>query len=305
MPVWRFLSTGPASGAFNMAVDEALLQGLSAGNAPPVLRVFGWDPPAISLGHSQAVDREVDVARCLRAGIDLVRRPTGGRAVLHWDELTYSVVCADDDPQLGGSVSDTYRRIGQCLVTGLRLFGVDTALERRGARQAPSRSGPGPRAGGVPGAPAKSVEETPARSPEAALPCFSSAARWEVKCRGRKLIGSAQCRVRGAILQHGSLLIGEQHQSLLDLLPSGPQRRRGALARQLAQGSIHLRACTRREIDVDELADCLAEGFRHCLGVEMQPDELTPDERRRAGDLMVGKYGGSARRAPAAAAAGG
>ncbi len=301
MPAWRFLSTGPARGAFNMAVDEVLLEGLSTGSARPAFRVFGWDPPAVSLGHSQAVEREVDVAKCREAGIDLVRRPTGGRAVLHWDELTYSVVCAADDPHLGGSISDTYRRIGQCLVAGLRIFGVDTALERRGEPAARTRPEP---AGGN-GAPAGGSEEAPDRRVHEALPCFSSAARWEVKWRGRKLIGSAQCRVRGAVLQHGSLLLGAQHQQLPGLLPGQHQRQRATRTRQLAQGSVHLRACTKKKIDVGELGGCLAEGFRQGLGVELRPDELTAAELLRARELMAAKYQDPARRAVAASAAGG
>jgi len=270
MQTWRLLHTERASGAFNMAVDDSLAQGIAAGSRQPVLRFFGWSPPAVSFGYAQEPHREVDVEKCRRAGIDLVRRPTGGRAVLHWEELTYSVICPQDDSGLGGSIEDVCRTVGQCLEEGLRLFGVEATLERVSRR--PVRP----------------------RGPEVTLPCFSSIARWEVKCRGRKLIGSAQRRAGGAILQHGSLLIGPAHRKLLDLLAPMPERLREAWRRQLVQGSIHLEACTHREVDLDELAACLAAGFSRRLSVAMEPGSLSPFEARRAAELIDAQYGNPA-----------
>jgi lipoate-protein ligase A len=264
--VWRFLDTGPAKGAYNMAVDEALLEGVATGT--PVLRVYAWQPPAVSFGYGQQPWREVDLDKCRETGIEVVRRLTGGRAVLHWDELTYSVLCREDDPQCGGPISHTYRRIGEALVEGLRLFGVAVALER--ARPRALR----PRGAGV------------------SEPCFSSLARWEIKCRGRKLIGSAQRRVRGAILQHGSLLTGPRHRALLDLLPPGAAGGEGA--RRLEEGSTDLGECTAGPVDLARLAACLAEGFGRCLEVEMQPGQLSPGEQARAAELMQTQYGNPA-----------
>lgn len=263
MRAWRFLDTGPASGAYNMAVDEALLEGAATG--APVLRVYGWQPPAVSFGYGQQPWREVDLDKCRRAGIEVVRRLTGGRAVLHWDELTYSVLCREDDPRCGGPISHTYRRIGEALVEGLRLYGVEAGLER--AQSRPRR----PRVAGV------------------SEPCFSSLARWEVKCGGRKLIGSAQRRVRGAILQHGSLLTGPRHRYLLELLPSGAADGEGA--RHLEEGSTFLGEWVSGPVAVGRLAACLAEGFGRCLEVEMAPGQLSPAEEERAGELMQTQYG--------------
>ncbi len=266
MSVWRFLDTGPASGAFNMAVDEALLEGVAGGE--PILRVYGWEPPALSFGYGQQPWREVDLDKCRAAGIEVVRRLTGGRAVLHWDELTYSVVCREGDPQCGGPISHTYRRIGEALVEGLRLFGVEAALERARPRALRPRE--------------RGVSE----------PCFSSLARWEVKCGGRKLIGSAQRRVRGAILQHGSLLTGPRHRRLLDLLPQGAAGGEGA--RRLEEGSTFLGEAAAGPIDLRRLPACLAEGFGRCLGVEMRPGQLSSAEGERAAVLMQTQYGNPA-----------
>lgn len=247
-----------------MAVDETLLEDIEAGE--PVLRTYSWEPPALSFGYGQQPWREVDLDQCRAAGIEVVRRLTGGRAVLHWEELTYSVICREDNPQCGGTISHTYCRIGEALVEGLRLFGVEAALERAQPRALRPRE--------------RGVSE----------PCFASLARWEVKCGGRKLIGSAQRRVRGAILQHGSLLIGPQHRRLLELLPAGRVVRRAEVDRRLEEGSTCLQECMGGPVDVDRLVRCLGEGFAHCLGVELQPGSLSPAEAERAAELMELQY---------------
>ncbi len=249
-----------------MALDEALSEGLRNAQGIPVMRIFGWNPPAVSLGYNQLLHREVDVEKCRRAGIDVVRRPTGGRAVLHGEELTYSVVCPEDNAKLGGPINHTCRIIGECLVQGLQLFGVDAALVKvRSGRADP-------------------------RQRFATAPCFSSISRWEVTCKGRKLIGSAQRRVQGVILQHGSLLLGAQHKKLLELLPPLSRPWLTRWTRQLEEGSIHLGACTTRKIDVAALAACMADGFRRRLQVEMQPATLNFPERQRAEELLAEKY---------------
>lgn len=274
MERWRLLDTGRSAGPYNMAVDEGLTQSVVEKDGRPILRLFGWNPPTVSFGYGQDPAREVDLEKCRRAGVELVRRPTGGRAVLHWEELTYSLICRQDHPRLGGGIEETYRVIGECLVESLRRFGAPVVLEP--ASQRPTR----PRGAG------------------ATAPCFSSISRWEVKCRGRKLIGSAQRRVDGAILQHGSLMLGEAHCRILDLLPSMPDRLRSAWQRQLEEHSICLGECVEREIEVAELVSCLADGFSRCLGVGMCSDVLTPREELRARELVAKKYGDPFRRTP-------
>lgn len=251
-----------------MAVDQALLEAVGAGRSDPVLRVYGWAPPAVSLGYGQDPRRELDLERCQDLGIEVVRRPTGGRAVLHWDELTYSVVLPEEEPRLGRSVGDIYRTIGQCLVAGLRRYGVDASLERAALRPGGNRS-------------------AAARSP-----CFASTARWEVVLQGRKLVGSAQRRAEGAVLQHGSLLLGPEHERLLELLPLATSAERDAARQQLRTSSTCLRACTRRDADFEELAGCLAAGFAGCLGLELRPGGLTAAEDSRAEELLAQGYAG-------------
>jgi len=177
-PSWLLLDDGGADGAWNMAVDEALLDGWAAGpaDAPPLLRLYGWSPAALSLGRAQPARASHDAAVLRERGVGLVRRPTGGLAVLHDREVTYAVVARSDRGRLAGGVVETYRRIAGAIVAGLRELGVDaTAVE---PRQTERTGGPS---------------------------CFAATSAWELAAHGRKLVGSAQLRRRGAMLQHGSI----------------------------------------------------------------------------------------------------
>ena len=188
--VWRFLETAPADGAFNMAVDDALLRSVRAGG-PPTLRLYAWSPPCLSLGRNQPARGEYDAVRLASAGIDLVRRPTGGRAVLHDDELTYAVAAP---VQLFGSPRRAYRRVNEVLAEALRRLGAATTIQG-GERSAPALS---------------------------TTPCFAEPAVGEIVAGGRKVVGSAQVVEGGALLQHGSIPVGRStalSNAPADLLP--------------------------------------------------------------------------------------
>lgn len=263
--MWRFLNTGFHNAFFNMACDEMLLRQVGHGASSPTFRVYGWSPPAVSFGYAQQIDREVDVERCRMAGIDLVRRVTGGRAVLHWEELTYSVVCREDDPLLGGSILETYLAISRCLVEGLRLFGVrDAALER-----------------------SEGQAIRPRRSDTAAPPCFSTSVRHEVVVGGRKLIGSAQRRVDGMILQHGSLLIGPAHKRIAEFLRRDDVE---TVRSDLDDGTVCLEDILGTGIDFDTLGEALRRGVEQTLGISVEHSSLTDEESEEIERLTRGKY---------------
>ncbi len=251
----RFLDTGELPGALNMAVDDVLLDEARAGGGP-ILRTYGWSPPAVSLGFGQRALEAVDVGRCRDLGIDVVRRPTGGRAVLHWNEITYSFHCSEGEGPAAHPLPEACRILGECLAEGLRRGGVEAELA------------PGGRAGGRHGA------------------CFASASRWELTCGGRKLVGSAQRRTRGALLQHGSLLAGPEHLRLAELIP--PPARADP---SLEASSTHLAECAEKPLDREFLVDCLAAGFGEVLGLPVREEPLTPMERQRAEILARETYG--------------
>src|SRR5256714_4150073 len=175
---WRLLLDSPAAGAWNMAVDEVLLEGVVAGTAPPTLRFYGWTPPCLSLGYFQPFDA-VNLDGCRALGVDVVRRPTGGRAILHDRELTYSVVLPASTLGHDGGVLPSYRRLSLALQDGLRRLGVPATL-------APESAG---------------------RSAAHGAVCFDRPSAPEILLHGRKLVGSAQMRRGGGPLQPGSILI--------------------------------------------------------------------------------------------------
>ena len=262
MVSWRVIDTGAGDGAYNMAVDQVLARGVSAG---PVLRFYDWDPPAVSCGYGQQCEREVDLAACRALGVDVVRRPTGGRAVLHWQELTYSVVCNPRDLNVGGEegIEGAHRAIAEALAAGLRIFGAPVEVER--TRRPVERS----------------------RGIAATSPCFSSTARWELKCRGRKLVGSAQRRFRDGLLQHGSILLGPAHERLPELMQID-QTRREQWTAALRESSIDLGQCIGSQVGREDLLACLVSGFGQRLAVEMRRDELSAAEARSAMEFAGG-----------------
>lgn len=182
---WRFIDSGANTAEFNMALDEDLLYSVAERGAPAALRFYTWAPPAVSLGRFQRVEAAVDLDACRRLGISVVRRITGGRAVLHNHELTYSIVSRTEDPIFPNDILGTYRVIARGLLAGLKGLGIPAEMVSRSCRHA-------------------ALVKRHAREPS----CFSSPSWYEILVNGKKIIGSAQRRIPGAFLQHGSILIG-------------------------------------------------------------------------------------------------
>jgi lipoate-protein ligase A len=250
--MWTFLNSGYSSGATNMAVDEMLARNLCGSSLDGILRVYGWMPPCVSLGYHQRIET-VDIEKLTNEGIDVVRRPTGGRAILHWEELTYSVVLRAN----GRSLSDVYHQIGLALVRGLRLMNSEISLAK-------------PDSGAM-----LSVR------PAAAIPCYTSTARFEIQYRGKKLVGSAQRRysfVRDGssdnssgfdevVLQHGSILIGPAHRRLAEFLTLDGEEHVIAVAKDLAEKSTELSTVLGRPVEFEEVARCVRSGFEEEWGI--------------------------------------
>lgn len=241
-----------------MAVDEAIMLAHARGEVPPTLRFYGWRPPALSLGYAQKADREVDLEACRRSGVDVVRRPTGGRAVLHDREVTYSVVISTE--LFPGSVVETYRRLSAGLVEGLRLLGL-------GAE----------------------VQEGPPREGLRTAACFDTPSWYELVVAGRKVVGSAQVRRLGVLLQHGSVPLEFSAAQLVGLLklPEGLRRRLEENLAVHAAGLCDLGAKT----TFADVCEALAEGFRRALGVELREGGLTRGELEDVDRLVCVKYG--------------
>lgn len=246
-PSWHFVDSGARSGAYNMAYDMGLALRMGDDPAmPSVLRLYQWHPWALSIGHHQAMG-DVHTPRCSEAGIDVVRRPTGGRAILHAEELTYCVVM----PAGRRSVLEVYNQISNALVRGLGFFGVQAVLQ-------------------------KSQPDFRAEYRRvASIPCFASSARYEIEWHGRKLVGSAQRRVSGGrrdvVLQHGSILCGPAHRRLPQFLALEDPEAIAGMTAVLGRHTVDLADILGREADVPALAGCLRRGFEEEWGVTLSP----------------------------------
>jgi lipoyl(octanoyl) transferase len=248
--VWRLiLERSPRTGAENMALDEAIMDAVAAGESPPTLRFYAWSPPCLSLGKRQPLDG-VDLARCRADGIDVVRRATGGFAILHTDELTYSVTTRPDDPRADGAILDAYRKLSQGLLAGLQRLG--TAPEMNPV---------------VPGG----VHNVSAA-------CFEMPSAYEIVVGQRKLIGSAQARPAGRVLQHGSLPLTGDIARVVPYLAYEREDERVALADHLRARATTLSDALGRAVSYDEAAEAMAQGFAEALNLTFEPGEPTRAE---------------------------
>jgi lipoate-protein ligase A len=269
---WRLLIDQPADGAANMARDEAILSSQAGGAAQPTLRLYRWHRACLSLGRFQRADA-IDRAACARAGVAIVRRPSGGRALLHDAELTYAMIARADHPLFGDqSILATYRQISLALLAGLRRLGLAAELagttkdERRKTNDESSST--------------SSLVVRPSSRSSAA--CFDTAAAYELTVAGRKLAGSAQTRRAGSILQHGAIPLTAHAERLAALLRHPPD--------DLGAKMIALDQAAGRRIEFDELADALIAGFRDAWGIEFERGELSEHERREEQRLIAEKY---------------
>ena len=257
---WRLLETRLADGATNMAIDEAILWAVAEGKSRPTLRFYGWQPPCLSIGYSQSMEGEVDADKCREAGVDFVRRATGGRSILHADELTYSVVAPQAEPRVAGGVIESYRRLSAGLVAGLRSLGLAVAQ----------------------------VETADDKGKSAA--CFDAPSSYEITVGGKKLVGSAQVRKKRVVLQHGSLPLEGDIARIFDFLKAPSDERREGLKQELQARATSLDLALGYGVPFDEVARHLAAGFAQALNLRLIPSQLSQRELALAEKLRREKY---------------
>jgi len=254
---WSVLLDGCQSGPFNMALDETLLDEVSKPKAQrqSYLRFYQWMRPTLSLGFSQKAERVVDLDYCKLHGIDVVRRPTGGKAVLHHRELTYSVISNDAVVFPIGDISKTYRRIGDALQSGFGILGIETTLAQNCGRS--TTMGPLPAA------------------------CFAVSNHFEVLWQNRKLVGSAQRRTKTAFLQHGSILIEFDAEMLSGAL-------RSCDISSMRAGVTDLKTCLGSIPSMRDLIGAMSKGFEAIFAVPLVNYQLHQDlsaRTRRLADV--------------------
>ncbi|MBA7595389.1 Octanoyltransferase LipM [subsurface metagenome] len=271
---WRLIKDNYHTGFMNMAIDEAIMIANLEGLVPPTIRFYQWSPPAVSLGYFQNLKKEINVDACKNMGIDIVRRPTGGKAVLHDKELTYSFVIRERHPLVNDSILETYKKISGGMIRGLSYLGIKAELVplREKLKSDPLLKG----------------EKSEIRHSDFKSICFSVPSQYEVKVEGKKIVGSAQVRKREIVLQHGSLLIELEKDKLFSVFNFPSVQIRERLKTRFNATS--LEEILKKKIKFSELSEILPRGFEEEFGVRLVEGKLTEQEEKISKDLLENKY---------------
>jgi lipoate-protein ligase A len=260
---WRLIVSPAANGPYNMALDEAILECVGERLSPPTLRLYTWEPPCLSLGINQTI-ADIDLQILAEKGWQLCRRPTGGRAILHTDELTYAVIGPDDDPLLHGSVLESYRRIAAALQNALLILGLNAQAE-------------------------KQYNLPQGASPQAAV-CFEAPSNYEITVAGKKIIGSAQARKAFSVLQHGSLPLAGDLTRITEVVKYPDESTRRFAAVRLLEHAATVEMILGNPVSWQEAASAFARAFKTTLGIELKPGSISEKELERAATLLVEKH---------------
>jgi lipoyl(octanoyl) transferase len=271
MEAWRFLHTGDRSPAENMAIDEAVLTAHSEEKSPPTVRFYGWNPATLSIGYFQKA-QEVDLEAVESEGIGFVRRPTGGRAVLHDRELTYSIIVSETYPGIPRNVTDAYRVLSEGLLQGFRGLGLNAEMVQLA-----------------------SEEEKEKYASAGSSACFDSPSWYELVVEGRKIAGSAQVRQKDVVLQHGSILLDMDTDQLFRLLKFSSEKVAERMKLSFSKKAVAindlLRAQNKPQVSLHEVEEAFRRGIAEGLGVELEDGELTAYEQELTRQLVQEKYG--------------
>jgi lipoate-protein ligase A len=251
-----------------MAVDEAILEAVGQEESSPTLRLYAWEPACLSLGYAQPIS-DAYTSELAARGWDLVRRPTGGRAILHIDELTYSVIGPQDEPRLAGSVLESYQRLSSALLEALRRLGIP-------AQTPPQKS--------------TVVQDDHISFGDQNPVCFETPSHYEIMVQGKKVIGSAQARRKGGVLQHGSLPLYGDLTRIIQVLafPNSIERAQAAL--RLSERAATVEQILGRAIDWQSASQAFIVAFQQALDLDLQAGALTHQELAHAAQLEQEKY---------------
>jgi lipoate-protein ligase A len=263
---WRLIISSPSNGAWNMALDEAILESVSNNNSLPTLRLYAWDPPCLSLGQAQP-NHDVDLAALATYGWDLVRRPTGGRAILHTDELTYSVAAPLDEPRVSGTILESYRRLSIALLRVLDILELPASADQK----YPLPDG---------------------TQPNGAV-CFEVPSNYEITVNQKKLIGSAQARRLGGVLQHGSLPLTGDLTRITKVLAYPDRQSREIAANRLLSHAATAESILEKSLSWEITASAFRTAFEQVLNITFIEQGATENELICAQELVEIKYGHS------------
>lgn len=248
MDAFRYLETGEHAAAYNMGLDEAILESVAGGAQPPTLRLYAWKPYAVSIGYFQGVQDEVDLARCAELGIDVVRRLTGGGAVFHAQELTYSLVVPDSHTLVAGTILDSYRSICAGVMRGLQALGIHADF----------------------------------------MPLN------DVCAADKKLSGNAQTRKHGCVLQHGTILLGLDVDTMFSILKVPNEKLKGKLMQDVRARVSSVSDMLGRPVVYADAVPAFEQGFSEALGGLAPRSDPDRTEVSRAIELAAERFSSTA-----------
>lgn len=264
---WYFIDSGPCAPSYNMALDEALLDWHSEGLIPPVIRFYEWNPATLSIGYFQSVEKEIDMEAVRRLGLGFVRRPTGGRGVLHEHELTYSVIVSEDYPDMPATVTEAYRVISEGLLKGFQSLGLEAYFS-------------------IPNTPDKLQA---LKNPKTAV-CFDTPSWYELVVEGKKVAGSAQTRQKGVILQHGAILLDLDDEKLVQTFKFSTDEAREKVKKSINQKAVAINKLLQKSIPIDICKVAFRDGFSEALNVELVPFNLNEKQIEYVKTLEKQRY---------------
>jgi lipoyl(octanoyl) transferase len=260
-PVWRLIKDGYCDGRLNMAIDRAILTASDRGQVPATLRLYGWDKPTLSIGYSQNELMDIDIRQCELRNISIVRRFTGGRALLHQHEFTYSLVASIPHPGFPGNLAGDFCAVSKAVILSLEKAGV-VKPEMVGKEK-------------------RARDRDQKRSPA----CFSTSNHWEISVKGKKLAGSAQRRLNRAFLQHGSVLLDKDPELAHSLLRYSSDSVKEQVLRNLTSKTLTLSEVLPVNLEWGKLAQCFEDGFQETFSGLWKPEPLSSLEME-----LVEKY---------------
>ncbi len=264
---WRYIDSGDCSPAYNMALDEALLDWHSKGLIPPTIRFYGWNPATLSIGYFQKVESEINLDVVRANGLGFVRRPTGGRGVLHDKELTYSVIVSEQYPEMPKTVTEAYRVISEGILEGFKMLGLDAYFA----------------------VPKSDEERESLKNPRSAV-CFDAPSWYELVVEGRKVAGSAQTRQKGVILQHGSILLDIDEDLLFSLFKYSSDRVKERMQKNFKNKAVAINALRETPVTISEAKEAFRKGFEKGLQIELIPYVLSEEEQHEVERIAKEKY---------------
>ncbi len=254
-----------------MALDEALLDWHSKGLIPPVVRFYGWNPATLSIGYFQNVEKEINMEQVKTHNLGFVRRPTGGRGVLHEHELTYSIIVSEQYPNMPATVTEAYRVLSEGLLIGFQKLGLDAYFS----------------------VPDTEEEKTDLKKPKSAV-CFDAPSWYELVVEGKKVAGSAQTRQKGVILQHGAILLDLNEEKLVSLFHYPSEEVKARVLKGLPEKAVAINRLRENPATIEECVEAFKFGFEQGLDIEFIPYTLSKEQLDYVKSLEDTRYANNA-----------